>query len=206
MSRDNIKKAARELFRRYSYVKTSVSDIAAAAGIGKGSVYLSFKTKEEILFALLTDEINAIKATSDPIYLDPTITLDDKLGRFSREILDLHFQIRDIMFGSLDNVQGRELQDVYLKFAAYIDQVAEFMAKVLELHGYPAHENGPAVIREFILFLSGRFIIYILSHDWNNRDEIYRLMPEWTHLIFDTLVKREPTDDRENPSGGHKAL
>ena len=191
MSRDKIKTAALELFRRYSYVKTSVSDIASAAGIGKGTVYLSFKTKEEILFALLNDEFVARKAETDPILLDPSVSLDRKMDLFSKDVLDLHFEIRDLMFGSFDIVEGKELQDVFLKFSTYIDQVAEFLLQVVALHGFPSREDRVAVIREFILFLSGRIVIYILSHDWKNRDEIYRLMPVWARQIFRTLVLTE---------------
>jgi AcrR family transcriptional regulator len=191
MTREKIKQVSLELFRRYSYVKTSVSDIAAAAGIGKGTIYLSFKTKEEILFSLLDDDINAIKAQTDPTFLDPAVSLDAKLDLFSREVLDLHFQIRDLMFGSFENVEGRELQDVYLKFAAYIDRVSEFLVRVVALHGYSETSERQAAIREFLLFLSGRFVIYILSHDWNNREEIYRLMPVWARQIFQTLVLQE---------------
>ena len=191
MSRDKIKQAALELFQRYSYVKTSVSDIATAAGIGKGTVYLSFKTKEDILFSLLDDDIQAVKQQTDPLYFDPAVSLDSKIELFSKNILKLHFQIRDLMFGSFENVEGRELQDVYLKFSAYIDKVCELLLKVVGLHGYPATPERFAGIREFQLFLSGRFIIYILSHDWNNRDEIYQLMPVWAHRIFPTLVLQE---------------
>ena len=191
MSRDSIKQAALELFPRYSYVKTSVSDIASAAGIGKGTIYLSFKTKEEILFALLDDDIQALQVRTNPTFLDPSVTLDAKLDLFSQNILDLHFSIRDLMFGSFENVEGRELQDVYLKFATYIDRVSEFLAQVVTLHGYPPESGRQAAIREFLLFLSGRFVIYILSHDWNNREEIYTLMPVWAHQIFHTLVLQE---------------
>ena len=191
MSRDKIKQAALELFQRYSYVKTSVSDIAAAAGIGKGTIYLSFKTKEDILFSLLDDDIAAVKVQTDPVYFDPAIALDDKIELFSKNILKLHFQIRDLMFGSFENVEGRELQDVYLKFAAYIDKVCELLLKVVGLHGFPPTPGRREGIREFQLFLSGRFVIYILSHDWNNREEIQQLMPVWAHRIFSTLVLQE---------------
>ena len=191
MSREKIKQAALELFRHYSYVKTSVSDIAVAAGIGKGTIYLSFKTKEDILFSLLDDDIAALKSQTDPIYLDPSVTLEAKIDLLSKSILDQHFQIRDLMFGSFENVEGRELQDVYLKFAVYIDRVSEFLLQVVGLHGYPANPGRLTAIREFILFLSGRILIYILSHDWNNREEIYRLMPVWAHQIFQTLVLQE---------------
>lgn len=188
MSRESIKQASLELFRRYSYVKTSVSDIAAAAGIGKGTVYLSFKTKEDILFALLDDEIDKLKLKEDPAFADPKIDLDAKISRFAKALLDLHFQIRDLMFGSLENLRGRELQDVYVKIAQYIDRVVDFLGYILSIHGYPSTDEQAAALREFILFLSGRFVIYILSHDWNYREELDRLMPLWATQLFRPLV------------------
>lgn len=191
MSRDKIKQAALDLFQRYSYVKTSVADIAAAAGIGKGTVYLSFKTKEDILFSLLDDNIQRLREETEPVYFDPSVTLDAKLELFSENIVSLHFLIRDLMFGSFENVEGRELQDVYHKFSAYIDRVCELLQQILVLHGHPATPDRLAAIREFILFLSGRIVIYILSHDWNAREELHRLMPVWARQIFQTLVLQE---------------
>ena len=191
MSRESIKKAALELFRRYSYVKTSVADIATAAGIGKGTVYLSFKTKEDILFSLLDDHIDSLKLREDPAYQDLSIDLETKICRFSKSLLDLHFQIRDLMFGSLDNLRGRELQDVYLKINLYIDRVTSFLSHILTVHGYPVTDKRAAAIGEFVLFLSGRFIVYILSHDWNNREELDTLMPIWALRLFRPLVLPE---------------
>jgi TetR/AcrR family acrAB operon transcriptional repressor len=45
-----------ELISRYGYDKTSVSDIAAAAGISKGAIYLHFASKDELFEALLYRE------------------------------------------------------------------------------------------------------------------------------------------------------
>jgi AcrR family transcriptional regulator len=41
------------LFKRFGYKKTTIEDIAQLARIGKGSVYLYFKSKEEILYAII---------------------------------------------------------------------------------------------------------------------------------------------------------
>ena len=188
MSREKIKTAALELFQRYSYVKTSVSDIANAAGIGKGTIYLSFKTKEEILFALLDDEILVRRNDVAPQMFDPGRPLDEKLEVFTKYILDLHFKIRDLMFGSFENVQGRELQDVYLKLSAYIDQSTEFLGQVITLHGFQAGPRRQNQLREYFLFLSGRTIAYILSHDWNARDGLYLVLPSSARRIFYALV------------------
>lgn len=48
-----ILEAADALFAQFGYEKTTLEDIAARAGIGKGSVYLEFENKEAILFALI---------------------------------------------------------------------------------------------------------------------------------------------------------
>ena len=44
--------AAMKLFSQYGYRRTSIDDIAREAEIAKGTVYLSFKSKEEIFRAL----------------------------------------------------------------------------------------------------------------------------------------------------------
>ncbi len=53
----SIKKAARELFRRYGYNKTSVNELAKVANVSKATVYKYFLSKELILHAILMDYI-----------------------------------------------------------------------------------------------------------------------------------------------------
>lgn len=45
--------AAQELFSRYGFERTTIDDIARQAGIGKGSVYLEFQNKDDILMAVI---------------------------------------------------------------------------------------------------------------------------------------------------------
>lgn len=49
--------AAAQLIIHYGYDKTSVSDIAAAAGISKGAIYLHFASKDDLFEALLFREV-----------------------------------------------------------------------------------------------------------------------------------------------------
>ncbi|MFD2598013.1 TetR/AcrR family transcriptional regulator [Sphingobacterium corticis] len=53
----NIKKAARELFRKYGYNKTSVNELAKHSRIAKATFYKHFASKELILHAVLMDYI-----------------------------------------------------------------------------------------------------------------------------------------------------
>jgi len=54
--------AALRLFGQYGYKRTSIDDIAAEADIAKGSIYLSFASKEEIFRALCEDIVQRIEA------------------------------------------------------------------------------------------------------------------------------------------------
>jgi len=52
--------AAIELFSIHGFEKTSISQLAKVAGIGKGTVYSYFKTKQDLLLAFCEDEIEYI--------------------------------------------------------------------------------------------------------------------------------------------------
>jgi AcrR family transcriptional regulator len=49
---DQVVVAVRTLFRRYGYRRTSVDDIAREAGISKATLYLHFRTKEDMFRAM----------------------------------------------------------------------------------------------------------------------------------------------------------
>jgi len=53
---------AEQLFSRYGYRKTTVAEIAKAAGIAKGSIYLHFSSKEDILAELLRTFLESLAA------------------------------------------------------------------------------------------------------------------------------------------------
>src|ERR687885_229885 len=50
--REAILRAATQVFARNGYFNSKVADIAKAAGVADGTVYLYFKSKEEILHSI----------------------------------------------------------------------------------------------------------------------------------------------------------
>ena len=51
--RERLLDAAEEKFRRHGYKRTTIDDVTAAAGTGKGSLYLHFESKQEIYLAVV---------------------------------------------------------------------------------------------------------------------------------------------------------
>jgi TetR/AcrR family transcriptional regulator len=84
---DAILDAARTVFSREGYAESSVDDVAAEAGIGKGTVYLYFKSKEELYVAALARDIRvfADKAREE---MESVPTLREKVEALLRVRLE----------------------------------------------------------------------------------------------------------------------
>ena len=59
-TRKAIMQAAISLFSRKGYEKTSIEELAKAAGVGKGTIYGYFQTKSDILHAFCEDELEIL--------------------------------------------------------------------------------------------------------------------------------------------------
>jgi TetR/AcrR family fatty acid metabolism transcriptional regulator len=63
--RNAILDAALQVFAKHGYAAARMSDIAAAAGVGKGTVYLYFASKEDLLMGVFEARVNKILAMID---------------------------------------------------------------------------------------------------------------------------------------------
>ncbi len=95
--RSRILAAATEAFVAHGYRKTSVEEVARAAGVAKGTIYLYFKTKADMLMAALDVERRRYAAEILPLfreeveprerlrgYVERTLRLAAELPLFSR--------------------------------------------------------------------------------------------------------------------------
>jgi AcrR family transcriptional regulator len=77
-TRERIVTAARELFHERGYAETPLADILKKAEANSGSLYYFFKSKEELLIAVLEQ----YKAIMKPMLLDPIWKeVSDPIGR-----------------------------------------------------------------------------------------------------------------------------
>lgn len=120
--------AAFSLFSHYGYRRTSIDDIAQEAGIAKGTVYLYFKSKEEIFRALSQQLLDRVLATAETAAAAPTSVterlrgvLEAKFGYFFellhrsahvRELLDAKNQLCADLFAQTDRRYTRLLTNV----------------------------------------------------------------------------------------------
>ena len=76
---DHVLNKALQVFLQYGYRKTSVEDIAKAAGISRQGLYLHFKNKDEILGAAVRRSADDGLQTADAVLGDTNLGLEEKL-------------------------------------------------------------------------------------------------------------------------------
>lgn len=82
--------AATKLFESQGYFATSIEQITADAGVSKGLVYHYFKSKEELLGALVTETTAAMESVA--VTLNSDTSIENSLSQFI-----------DIFFGYLES-------------------------------------------------------------------------------------------------------
>lgn len=98
-----ILKTAEEVFIANGYFDTSIDEIAARVGIGKGTVYLHFPSKEDLVVAILTRDMEAfLQAVDDAVSAPPSLTASEKLKSI------LHF-----MYNGFYSKRARLLSSIY---------------------------------------------------------------------------------------------
>jgi AcrR family transcriptional regulator len=91
-TREKIVTAAMELFARKGFDKTTVDEIVARAGVAKGTFYLYFKSKDDLIkeLAFETMPIMAMPSLNDPYITVSFTTLESYLLQLGREFLSFY--------------------------------------------------------------------------------------------------------------------
>ncbi len=129
--RDRILEAAVKVFARSGFHATRVSEVAKAAGVADGTIYLYFKSKEELLVSLFEDRIERLltfmreelpKKPNAPAKLRAVIDMQLGLLEHERELAEVITVILR---------QSTRLMKEFAapRFLAYLDGIAKIVAE-----------------------------------------------------------------------------
>ena len=77
-------RAATKLFSHYGFKKTTLTDIAESADLGKASLYHYFQSKEELFSAVISYESQGLLSAMR-VAVDSAETVDEKIRAFVKE-------------------------------------------------------------------------------------------------------------------------
>jgi TetR/AcrR family transcriptional regulator, fatty acid metabolism regulator protein len=147
-----IVEAAIRVFARNGYYNSRVSDIAREAGIASGTIYLYFRTKEEILVTLFREKMAAFVA-----HLRREIAgVTDPVAKI-RRLVELHFTVleQSPALAEVVQVELRQGQKFFRGASAHeVSAYFELIGSVLE-EGVAAgrfHADLPVKVATKVLF------------------------------------------------------
>jgi TetR/AcrR family fatty acid metabolism transcriptional regulator len=131
--RTQLREAALQVFARKGYRNAVVEDVAAEAGVAKGTVYTYFDRKEELLGAVFEGHLEELRARQDEILESDRLPLEkiralhhgfaDLLGEddaFARVLLDIWTA------GMQDPERfGIDFKTLYAEYRALVRQLLE---------------------------------------------------------------------------------
>lgn len=105
--RERLLGAAEEKFRRHGFKRTTIDDITAAAGTGKGSLYLHFESKQEIYLEVVRRTLERFVARAAKV-LQGGAPVPQRMQQLIRLTVD-HYGKDELLHASLfgsDLVEG----------------------------------------------------------------------------------------------------
>jgi AcrR family transcriptional regulator len=130
-TRDAILDATDRLLARYGYKKMTIDDLAHEVGIGKGSIYLHFASKEEIALSHIDRIIERLKERLRTIAAEDA-PVDDRLCRMLIERVLFRFDSVQHYTESLNTLLAHIRPRLLERRKRYFDEEARIFASVIE--------------------------------------------------------------------------
>lgn len=128
--KEQIRKAALAVFSRRGFHETTVAEIAEEAGIAKGTIYLYYPSKEEILIGILRRYTDGMLDFVDGL-IDSALSVPDILAAFVRKQTELMRDEPDLI-GILSRRSLQALRDGDERMLEFNRYLIERIAKLLE--------------------------------------------------------------------------
>ena len=143
--------AARAVFSRHGFDATTVDAVAAEAGIAKGTVYLYFKSKEDLYAAALVRDVERVSRTAKQQMaeqqgirskLEAYLRVRLEFARSNEDFLRIYLAEQGAMFVKTG---CKELRRIGRENLSYLASLIEDAQKAGEIRKLPAHAVAAAV-------------------------------------------------------------
>jgi len=130
-TREAILDATDRLLARYGYKKMTIDDLAREVGIGKGSIYLHFASKEEIALTHIDRIIDRLRKRLSIIARD-SAACDERIRRMLVERVIFRFDSVQHYTQNLNDMLARLRPQLLERRKVYFEEEAKIFARVID--------------------------------------------------------------------------
>ena len=190
-TRDAILDATDLLLARYGYKKMTIDDLANEVGIGKGSVYLHFSSKEEIALSHIDRIIDRLKVGFQLI-AEKKSSPDERLREMLLERVLSRFDIIQHYSQSLNELLVNLRPKLLERRKRYFDEEVYLLGKVvLEGQKLGQFAEGDAFdLAKTLVTATNSFLPYSLSaFELGDRDDLMTRAEKTVDLLIKGLAR-----------------
>lgn len=189
-TRDAILDATDRLLARFGYKKMTIDDLAREVGIGKGSVYLHFSSKEEIALTHIDRIIERLKDNLHVIAAKP-LKPDERLRRMLTERVLFRFDSVQHYKQSLDEMLSYVRPQLLERRKRYFEQEAEIFSTVIK-EGQKSSQfskGDPLDLALTLISATNSLLPYsLIAVELDNRDDIEARTEKTAKLLIRGLL------------------
>jgi AcrR family transcriptional regulator len=190
-TRDAILDATDRLLARYGYKKMTIDDLAAEVGIGKGSVYLHFASKQEIALSHIDRIIARLKVRLETIAARK-ISADERLRLMLAERVMFRFDSVQHYTQSLNDLLAGLRAKLLERRKTHFEEEARIFAAVIEegkRAGIFAKNNSLETAHTLLQATNGMLPYSLSTAELGERAELEKRAKSIAALLVNGLAK-----------------
>lgn len=191
--RESILDATDRLLARFGYRKMTVEDIAAEAGIGKGTIYLHFNSKEEVVLSHVDRIVDRLKQQHLAVIARSKITAPERIRQMLLARVLFRFDSIQHYTQSLNDLLAALRPGLLARRARYFEEEAQIFAEVLaegRASGEFEIENEPGAARALLEATNGLLPYSLSTTELGEREEVERRASAIADLLLRGLLSR----------------
>ena len=190
--KDSILDATDRLLARYGYRKMTVEDIAVEAGIGKGTVYLHFTSKEEVVLSHVDRIVDRLKDRLRAI-ANSDATAAERLRQMLVTRVLFRFDSVQHYTQSLNDLLAALRSGLLARRAQYFEAEAQIFAEVLRTGreaGEFSFEDEQATANALLQATNGLLPYSLSTSELGSRREVSQRASDVAELVLGGVVSR----------------
>jgi AcrR family transcriptional regulator len=188
--REAILDATDNLLARYGYKKMTIDDLAQEVGIGKGSVYLHFSSKEEIVLSHIDRIIERLSSQLEGI-CQRKISLEEKLNQMLLTRVLFRFDSVQHYTQSLNELLAALRPKLLARRKKHFDQETKIFASVIsqgQKEKVFAQGNALEIAETFLLATNSLLPYSLSTTELGERHEIEKKTKRLANLLVKGIL------------------